>query len=348
MKLSVVDQSPVPSGLTPADALRNTIDLARLCEGLGYTRYWLAEHHASLSFAGSAPEIMIARVAAETSRIRVGSGAVLLPHYAPLKVVEQFRVLHALYPDRIDLGIGRAPGGGGLDAYALRRHRGEEVLSDDFGHQLPELLAFLHAGFPSEHPFSNIQVSPAMPGAPEVWLLGSSGWSASAAAQLGLPFATAHFINPVATRRSIEYYHENFRPSDYLDAPQALIAIGAICADTEAEAQRLYTSQRLRRRLRDLGERGPIPSPEEAVARLGESPEVHAADDGEWPRIVVGSVDHVHEQLSHIAGQLSLDELMVITVVHDHDARKHSYELLAGAFGLDSTGALTPSRKAKG
>jgi len=335
VKLSVVDQSPVPSGFTPADALRNTIDLARYCESLGYTRYWLAEHHATLSFAGSAPEIMIASVAAETSRIRVGSGAVLLPHYAPLKVVEQFRVLHALYPNRIDLGIGRAPGGSGLDAYALRRHRGNEVMTDDFGQQLPELLAFLHSKFPAEHAFSNVHVSPAMPGAPELWLLGSSGWSASAAAQLGLPYAAAHFINPAATRRSIEYYYEDFQPSEYLDAPQALIAIGAICAESDAEAQRLYASQRLRRILRDQGERGPIPSPEEAIARLGETQEVPAAGDGEWPRIVVGSAEHVHEQLSRIADELKLEELMLITVVHDHEARKRSYQLLAEAFTLE-------------
>ncbi|MPZ50604.1 MAG: MsnO8 family LLM class oxidoreductase, partial [Dehalococcoidia bacterium] len=168
MKLSIVDQSPIPAGSTAADALNNSIDLARHAEALGYHRYWLAEHHATESFAGSAPEIMIARVAAETSSIRVGSGAVLLPHYAPLKVVEQFRVLHALYPDRIDLGIGRAPGGSGLDAYALRRQRANEVMTDDFGQQLPELLAFLHGLFPEKHAFSNVHVSPAMPGAPEV------------------------------------------------------------------------------------------------------------------------------------------------------------------------------------
>jgi luciferase family oxidoreductase group 1 len=176
-----------------------------------------------------------------------------------------------------------------------------------------------------------------MPGAPELWLLGSSGWSASAAAQLGLPYAAAHFINPVATRRSIEYYYENFQPSDYLDAPQALIAIGAICADTDAEAQRLYTSQRLRRLLRDQGERGAIPSPEEAIARLGETPEAQAAGEGEWPRIVVGSPSRVHELLSRIAEDIHLDELMLITVVHDHEARKRSYQLLAEAFHLEST-----------
>ncbi|MPZ50400.1 MAG: LLM class flavin-dependent oxidoreductase, partial [Dehalococcoidia bacterium] len=205
------------------------------------------------------------------------------------------------------------------------------------GQQLPELLAFLHGLFPEKHAFSNVHVSPAMPGAPEVWLLGSSGWSASAAAQLGLPYAAAHFINPVATRASIEHYQANFCPSGYLSAPQALIAIGAIVAETDAEAQRLYASQRLRRRLRDLGERGPIPTPEDALARLHDLPDTPSANEGEeWPRVLVGSIDHVHDQLQDIAGQLNLEELMLITVIHDHAARKHSYGLLAGAFHLNA------------
>jgi luciferase family oxidoreductase group 1 len=334
MKLSIVDQSPVPSGSTPADALQNSIDLARFAEGLRYSRYWVAEHHSTPSFAGSAPEVLIARLAAETSRIRVGSGAVLLPHYSPMKVVETFRVLHALYPGRIDLGIGRAPGGNGLDAYALQRFHSVEEREDDFPMQLAELLAFLHKTFPPQHPFSRIDVSPDMPGAPEVWLLGSSGWSADAAAQLGLPYAAAHFINPDTTRRSIEHYYAHFRPSDYLAAPLALIAAGAICAETEAEAERLAASQRLRRILRDRGEReyGPVPSPEEALARFGGLSIPAPHDDSEWPRIFVGSVEKVAEDLDGVARALNLEELMLITVVHDHAARKRSYELLAKAF----------------
>jgi luciferase family oxidoreductase group 1 len=185
VKLSIIDQSPVSSGFTPADALRNTIELARLSDRLGYERYWIAEHHGIEALASPAPEILIARVAAETSAIRVGSGAVLLPHYSPFKVAETFRVLHALYSDRIDLGIGRAPGGTQLEAMALRDR--SRVMPDDFGQQLVELLAWLHGSFPPEHAFSRIAISPATPGAPPVWLLGSSLWSASAAAQLGLP-----------------------------------------------------------------------------------------------------------------------------------------------------------------
>ncbi len=174
VKLSVIDQSPVPAGFTPADALRNSIELARLADRLGYERYWIAEHHAIEALASPAPEVLVARVAAETSGIRVGSGGVMLPHYSPLKVAEIFRMLHALYPGRIDLGLGRAPGGTPLDSYALQRDRSQQRSVDDFPQQLVELLAFLHRDFPAKHPFSRIRVSPDMPGAPAVWLLGSS------------------------------------------------------------------------------------------------------------------------------------------------------------------------------
>jgi len=174
LKLSVLDQSPVSEGFTPADALHNTIKLARAADRLGYERYWIAEHHAIVTLASPTPEVLIARIGAETSGIRVGSGGVLLPHYSSLKIAENFRMLHALYPGRIDLGIGRAPGGGGLEAFALRRERNSHPQTDDFAEQLIELLAFLHHTFPAEHPFSQIKVSPEMPGSPDVWLLGSS------------------------------------------------------------------------------------------------------------------------------------------------------------------------------
>ncbi len=195
MKLSVLDQSPVSEGFTSADALRNTIELARLADKLGYERYWIAEHHAMSTLASPTPEILLARIGAETSGIRIGSGGVLLPHYSPLKVAETFRMLHAMYPGRIDLGIGRAPGGSGLEAFALRRDRGERLQNDDFEEQLLELLAFLHHQFPSEHPFARIKVSPDMPGAPDVWLLGSSSWSSDLAAKLGpsVCICTFHF-----------------------------------------------------------------------------------------------------------------------------------------------------------
>jgi luciferase family oxidoreductase group 1 len=316
--------------------LHNTIDLARFTERLGYTRYWIAEHHSMEALASPAPEVLIARVAAETSSMRVGSGGVLLPHYSPLKVAETFRMLHALYPGRIDLGLGRAPGGTPLETYALRRDRSEErARTDDFPAQLTELLNFLHGGFPANHPFSRITVSPEMPGGPEVWLLGSSPWSAAAAAHFGLPYAFAHFIDPQPTRMAVEQHRFQFKPSRYLDAPKAIVALGVLCADTDAEAQRLLMSARLFRRRIRQGLLGPIPTVEEAIRELG-PPAIptNNSEDSEWPRYCAGSPEQVRDQLSRMATALHLDELMVVTIVHDHRARLRSYELLAQAFDL--------------
>lgn len=336
MKLSVVDQSPIPSGQTAADALRNTIELAQLCERLGYERYWVAEHHSAGSFAGTVPDVLLARLGAETQSIRLGSGAVLLPHYSPLRVAEAFRMLHAMYPNRIDLGLGRAPGGTPLETYALQRV--QEGQRDDFPEKLVELLAFFNNGFPEQHPFNRILVQPEMPGGPEVWLLGSSGWSADAASQLGLPYAFAHFINPEPTRKAIEFYRKNFKPSKYLSEPLVLVATGAVAADTEEEADRLYTSYRMRRIMRERGDRGPIPSVEEAEEQLKQYEPIDSRqdnrDNGEWPRVFHGSIERVHEEMDGMLKALDVDELMVVTVVHSHEARLHSHELLAKAFGI--------------
>lgn len=334
MKLSVVDQSPVSSGHTTAEALRNTIELARLADELGYCRYWIAEHHATAAFASPAPEVLIARVAAETSAIRVGSGGVMLPHYSPMKVVEQFKVLHALYPDRIDLGVGRAPGGSPLDSFALRRDRDHQPTEDDFPRQLIELLAFMNHGFRSDHPFSRIDLSPEMPGGPEVWMLGSSMWSAAAAAQVGLPYAFAHFIDPVPTRQAIEYYRSHFKPSERLDQPVVVLALGAIAADTEEEAKRLFSSVRVFGRRIRQGIRTQIPPVEEALRELENKNGPDRPDNGEWPRIMIGEANDVRDRLIDMASVLGAEEVMIVTITHDHRARLHSYHLLANAFGL--------------
>jgi luciferase family oxidoreductase group 1 len=331
VKLSVIDQSPVPAGTTPAQALQNSIELARLADRLGYERFWIAEHHALDALASPAPEILIARIGAETNGIRVGSGGILLPHYSALKVAEVFRMLHALYRGRIDLGIGRAPGGTPLDAFALRAERTREPASDDFPQRLMELLAFLDRDFPPDHPFKRIRVSPEMPGSPEVWLLGSSLWSASAAAQIGLPYAFAHFIDPEPTRSAIEYYRSHF-VTGRAATPRAMIAMGVICADNDEEAERLFTSTRLFRRRVRMGDTRPIVPPEEAIAELGTARDPIV--QSEWPRYIVGSPASVRPRLTAVAEQLQLDELMVITVVHDHQARMRSYELLAESFSL--------------
>ncbi len=338
IKLSVLDQSPVSDGYTSADALQNTIELARLADKLGYERYWIAEHHAIVTLASPAPEILIARIGVETSGIRIGSGGVLLPHYSPLKVAETFRMLHAMYPGRIDLGIGRAPGGSGLEAFALRRERSNRPQNDDFEEQLMELLAFLHRGFPSDHPFARIKVSPDMPGAPEVWLLGSSSWSAAAAAKLGLPYAFAHFITPEETPAALEFYRSNFKSSRQLSQPRALIALGVICADTEAEAKRLFTSTRLHiRRIRLEGKRLPVPTPEQSIAELANSAvetDSVVRGRGDWPRYVVGAPGQVRGELERMATSLQVEELMIIAVLHDYAARQRSYQLIAEALQI--------------
>ena len=334
MKLSIIDQSPVSAGSTPAQALRNSIELARLADRLGYARYWIAEHHAITALASPAPEILIARIAAETSGIRVGSGGVMLPHYSAFKVAEIFRMLHAMYPDRIDLGVGRAPGGTPLDTFALQRYRGQQLSVDDFPEQLIELLAFLRREFPGRHPFSRLTVSPEMPGQPEVWLLGSSMWSAAAAARLGLPYAFAHFIDSNPTRAAMEHYFANFTPSPELSAPHAMVAPGVVCAETDAEAERLLSSARLLRRRIRQGDVRPIPPPEEAIAELGAASGPPPNELGDWPRYLAGSPEKVRDQLIDMASVIHAEELMVVTVVYDHQARMRSYELLAQAFGL--------------
>ena len=334
MKLSIIDQSPVSAGSTPAEALHNSIELARLADRLGYERYWIAEHHAISALASPAPEILMTRIATETSGIRVGSGGVMLPHYSSLKVAEVFRMLHALYPGRIDLGVGRAPGGTPLDSFALQRYRAARLSSDDFPDQLLELIAFLRREFPSQHPFSRLTVSPDMPGGPEIWLLGSSLWSAAAAARLGLPYAFAHFIDPNPTRAALEHYFAHFTPSAASPAPRAMIAPGVVCADTPDEAERLLSSARLFRRRIRQGDVRPIPSPEEAIAELGEHGSPPANELGDWPRYFVGTAERVRDQLIDMASVLHADELMIVTVVHDHRARMRSYELLAQAFNL--------------
>jgi luciferase family oxidoreductase group 1 len=339
VKLSIIDQSPVSQGSTPADALHNTIELAKLADRLGYERYWIAEHHGMVTLASPAPEILITRVAAATTHIRVGSGGVMLPHYSPMKVAETFRMLHALTPNRIDLGVGRAPGGTGLETFALMRDRKRDEVSEDFPQQMAELLAFLNQGFPNDHPFHRIKLTPSMPGGPEVWLLGSSMWSASAAAQFGLPYAFAHFIDQHPTRSAIEYYRSHFAPSDYLKVPQAIVALGAICADTNEEAQRLAASSRVLIRHIRRGDPRLVPTPEDALKELAAMPDAEPpAVTTEFPRYHVGAPEELRDKLIDMASQLHVEELMIVTIVHDHRARMRSYELLAEAFGLKPRG----------
>lgn len=332
----MLDQSPVPEGSTPAQALQNSIALARHVDLLGYHRFWMSEHHAMDLLACTAPEIMLARIGAETTHIRLGSGGVMLPHYTALKVAETFRTLHALYPDRIDLGIGRAPAGGPLEATALRRYRnapGNALQVDDFPDQLSELIAFLHQDFPESHPFSRIRVSPDAPGGPDIWLLGSSMWSAEAAAAFGLPYAFAHFFSGEGTRVAIEHYQANFAANAALgehtrSVPQAMAAVGVLCAQTQAEAEHLALSVRLLQLRIRRNDRRPVASPEEAARELSAT-SAPTSDATEFPRYFIGTPDRVVPGLRAMAAELNIDELVVNTITHDHGARLRSYTLLA-------------------
>lgn len=332
LRLSVLDQSPVTVGSTPGEALQRSISLARRVDELGYHRFWMSEHHAMETLACTAPEIMLARIGAETSRIRIGAGGIMLPHYTPLKVAEVFRTLHALYPNRVDLGVGRAPGGGPMEALALKRSR-NAPMEDDFPDQVSELLAFLDGGFPANHPFSRVRVMPAMPGGPDVWMLGSSMWSSAAAVEFGLPYSFAHFFSPVKTREAVEAYLREFRGSSYGDVPEATVAVGVICAETQEEAEYLAASVKLLQRRIRLGDRRPVVSPEDALNELDTLGEV-PMEEGEWPRYFVGTPSRIRERLEQMARELAIGEVIVNTIIWDHEKRIKSYELLAGVFGF--------------
>jgi luciferase family oxidoreductase group 1 len=334
LTLSVLDQSPVRQGVTPRDALMETIELARHCEALGYRRYWLAEHHATPALAGSAPEIMIARIAAETSHIRVGSGGVMLSHYSSLKVAEQFRMLETLYPRRIDLGIGRAPGSDQLTAAALQHGPGALGI-EHFPSQIADLIGYLEHTIPSEHPFSRIQLSPHGETLPEIWVLGSSDQSPIFAAYFGRAFSFAHFITDEGGPEIMAAYKAQFRPSSALAAPQASIGVFIICAESEERAQNLAASRDLARLRSRQGILKPFPPPEEALAYPYTDIEKRVLEYHRR-RQIVGTPETVKPQLEALAASYGVDEVVVLTITHDYRARKQSYALLAEAFGLPS------------
>ena len=329
LTLGIVDQSPVSTGGTGADAVRNTLELARAAERLGYTRYWLAEHHSTNSFAGSAPEVLIPMVAAATTTLRVGSGGVLLPHYSPFKVAEQFRVLEALFPGRIDLGIGRAPGGDARTSLALGY--GRTLAIEHFPEQVGELIGWLENSYDKRHPWGRVRAMPRGDTVPEVWLLGSGGGSAGYAAELGVGYTHAQFISGEDGAATVRAYRERFRPGRHFAEPRASLAVGVVCAESEEEAWRLASSLELWRRRIGMGRDRGIPSPDEALAELGAGwrPSAH-----EGARAVIGDPAQVAAGLRGLAARYEVDEVMTVTVTHDHAARIRSYELLAGAMGL--------------
>jgi luciferase family oxidoreductase group 1 len=335
LKLGVLDQSPIRKGGTAAQAMRETLDLARLCDRLGYHRYWVAEHHASEALAGSAPEILIARVASLTQRMRVGSGGVMLPHYSALKVAEQFRVLETLYPGRIDLGIGRAPGSDRRTAHLLQAGPQAHGI-EYFPYQIRDLLAWLHDVVPEGHQGHGISAQPIGESAPEVWLLGSSDQSAAYAAHFGLPFCYAHFIEPQAGVEVMRAYLEQFRAGPLHDKPQGTVGISVLCAETDAEADRLAASREFwAMKRRTTGEQTAIPTVEEALA-YPYSERERALMQAMRRRAVVGSPKTVREGLERHAEAYGVDEFLCVTITYDFEARQRSYVLLAEEFGLDA------------
>src|SRR5882757_8215148 len=270
LRLGILDQSPIPEGSSIGDALRNSIDLARLADELGYERYWVAEHHGTPSLACASPEALIGPIAATTRRIKVGSGGVMLPHYSPLKVAETFSMFAGLFPGRIDLGLGRAPGSDPKTAYALQRGR-RQPAPDDFPDQLVELLAYLEDKLPENHPFRELAKLPGLPHAPDPYLLGSSPQSGIWAAQLGLPYVFADFINPQGAAIA-ERYRDEFTPSDGRDKPRTIVAVWALAADSDAEAEHLSASHRMAMRLFLSGTLIKVPPVDVALRFLAEHP----------------------------------------------------------------------------
>lgn len=326
MKLSVLDQSPVIGSLGARRAIEETLALARRADALGYQRYWLAEHHAIAALADPCPEVLLARLGAETGRIRIGSGGVLLPYYSAFKMAETFRMLEALYPGRVDLGIGRAPGGDARTAQAVGGGRFPDARN--FPEQVWELVGHLDGSLPDEHPFKRVRAQPESESTPQVWLLGSSDYGGALAAQLGLRFAFAHFINAQGGDAVTRAYREQYRPSAREPQPQALVCTFAICADSDAEAERLAASIDLRRLHMALNLDTTVPPLDEAL-RHAYSEEERRYVMGQRSRAVIGGPAKCRREIEAMAERYAADEVMLLTITGDYASRLRSYELLA-------------------
>ena len=335
MKLSVLDQSPIISGHSAAQAIEETIKLARRTDELGYHRYWLAEHHAIGALADPCPEILLARIGAETRRIRVGTGGVLLPYYSAFKVAEIFRMLEALYPGRIDLGIGRAPGGDQRTARAVGG--GHFPDAEQFPTQVWELIGYLDSTLPDDHPNRRVRVQPEGKTAPELWLLGSSDYSGLLAAQLGVRFSFAHFINAQGGDLVMRAYKDRYQSSGREPQPHSSLCCFVICAASDDEAERMARVVDLRRLHMALNQDLPVPTLAEAEKRAFSKEELQYIRS-QRPRAVIGGPETCREKLLDLAGKFSADELMVLTITGDYASRLESYELLAKAFELATAG----------
>lgn len=333
MKLSVLDQSTAARGRTQDHAIRETLAFAKHCDALGYHRYWVSEHHNSGNIVGTAPEVLLAAIGATTTRIRIGSAGVMLPHYSAFKVAEQFRVLEAIAPGRVDLGVGRAPGSDRLTSMALNPH--PDDVHDQFPRQIQELQCWLSgAPLPDSHPFQRVVAHPTGPTFPTMWVLGSSDYGAQLAAYLGMPYAFAYFFSyGFDVDAALALYRDNYRPSKLHPKPQCTICVFALAADTEAEA--LYQFKPRERALieRERGIRQPLMSPDEAAARTL-TPDEQAFSQKLLHHAVVGTAEQVKTRLDALAKRLDLDELVIVSWTYDAAPRMRSYELLAQAYGL--------------
>jgi luciferase family oxidoreductase group 1 len=332
LRLSVLDQSPIPEGADGGTALRNSIDLAGLTDRLSYDRYWVAEHHGTPALACTSPEVLIGLIGAATGRIRVGSGGVMLPHYSPLKVAETFSMLSGLFPGRVDLGLGRAAGTDRATAFALQRDR-RHPAPDDFPEQLDELLRYVAGREQPDQRFARHVVLPGRPHAPEPWLLGSSHQSAVWAAERGLPYVFADFINPHGAEIA-ELYRQQFVPSSRLARPRVAVAGWAVCAETGEEAERLASSFRMLMMLMHRGQLIPVPPPEVALAFLREEEGRLGAAMSLHRRLIVGPPDVVRRGIESLGREYGAEEVMLVNILYDHAARRRSYELVAEVFGL--------------
>lgn len=333
MKLSIVDVSPVLPGQNRHQTFENTIELAQLAERLGYTRFWVAEHHGTGAIAGRAPEVLIPVIAARTSRIKVGSGSVLLNHYSPFKVAEVFCTLNELFPGRIDMGIGRATTGPVTD-FALQQERSKQVhLNSD--QQIAELVAWMDNSFPADHPFAKAPI-PTQEPRPDLHLLGSSPWSAMAASELGLRYVFAGFINQEGVKQNISHYRANFKPAagqSGIQKPEAILAVHVVCADSEEEAARLLAPVHVMYRNLQQGRLDAMMlNSDDAIKALGAVPRIekYISGSGIPPKFIAGTFGSVQQQLQALAHDLSLDELVIQDLIIDHKARLRSYELLGG------------------
>jgi luciferase family oxidoreductase group 1 len=335
--LSVLDLSPVGEGSSPREALGRSIELVREVERLGFARYWVAEHHNMPGIASSSPPVLLAAAGQATSTIRLGSGGVMLPNHSPLVVAEQFGMLEALYPGRIDLGLGRAPGTDQVTALALRRSR-DRLAVDDFESTLAELLGYFNGTIPSDHPFSRITATPGLGYQPAIWLLGSSDYGARLAGAMGLPYSYAHHFASGGTDEAVRVYRESFQPSEVLDEPYLMLGVAVICAETDERAQWLAGPGRLAMVRLRTGRPGRYPTPEQA-AEYSFTPAEKEIAKGLGRSSIVGSVETVRRAMAELVARTGADELMVTTMVHGHEDRLESYRLVA-----EEVASLTPSR----